>query len=142
MKTRMLKKEEVERKWYLIDASDKVLGRVSTHIATLLSGKDRPDYTPHVDAGAGVVVINADKVIVTGKKETQKVYKRFSGYPGGQKETAYDQMKKKKPTFILRHSVKGMLPKNRLGAKMLKRLKLYTGEEHNQQAQKPEKIEI
>lgn len=142
MKTKMLKKEDIVRKWYHIDASDKVLGRLSTSIAVLLSGKDRADYTPHVDAGAGVVVTNCDKVKVTGNKETQKEYKRFSGYPSGQTVTTYEKMIRKKPEHILRHAVKGMLPKNRLGSKMLKRLKLYAGEEHRQEAQKPEKLEI
>lgn len=142
MKTRMLKKEDTVRKWYLIDAEDKVLGRAATRIATLLSGKDRPDYTPHVDSGAGVIVTNCAKVCVTGKKETQKTYKRFSGYPSGQTVTTYEKMAKKEPKHLIRHAVRGMLPKNRLGSKMLKRLKLYVGEEHRQEAQKPEKIEI
>lgn len=142
MKTKMLKQEDIVRKWYLVDVSDKILGRASTRIATLLSGKDEPEYTPHVDSGAGVIVVNCDKLKVTGKKEIRKKYKRFSGYPGGQTETQYKLMLGKKPKHVLRHAVKGMLPKNRLGSKMLKRLKLYTGEEHGHQAQQPQKIEI
>ena len=131
MKTKMVSKQEATHKWYVVDVEDKILGRVSTKIATLLIGKDRPDFTPHTDNGAGVIVLNCDKVRVTGKKAEQKVYKRFSGYPSGQKETVYNDMMEKNPKYILRHSVKGMLPKTKIGARMLKRLKLcVAGENH------------
>jgi len=137
MKTKMIKNEEVVHDWFVVNVADKVLGRVSTLIASMLSGKDRPDYTPNVDNGAGVVVLNCGKIRVTGKKESQKVYKRFSGYPSGQKEVVYKKMFEKSPEYIIRHSIRGMLPKNKLGDKMIKRLKLYVGEEHSQTAQKP-----
>ncbi len=142
IKTKMKKREEAEHKWYLVDVEDKILGRACTKIATLLMGKDRPDFTPHVDGGAGVVVLNCEKVRVTGKKASQKVYKRFSGYPSGQKETVYEKMMEKDPTYIIRHAVKGMLPKNKLGALMLKRLKVYVGREHSHTAQKPQEIKL
>ena len=138
IKTKMIKREEVEHSWYLIDVSDKVLGRAATEIATLLMGKNRPDFTPYVDSGAGVVVINCGKVRLTGNKAGKKVYKRYSGYPGGQKETVYEKMIEKDPKYVLRHAVKGMIPKNKLGSRMIKRLKLYVGEEHPHTAQKPE----
>lgn len=142
MKTRMLKQEEVEHEWYVVDVADKILGRAATEIALLLSGKYRPDFTSHVDCGAGVVVINCGKIRVTGNRESQKVYKRYSGYPGGQKETTYERMFEKNPKYIMRHAVKGMLPKNKLGARMLKRLKLYVDEEHPHTAQKPKEKKV
>ncbi len=141
-KTVIRKREETEHEWYIIDVADKVLGRAAVKIATLLNGKYRPDYSPHIDGGAGVVVVNCDKIRVTGKKASQKVYKRYSGYPGGQKETVYEKMFEKDPTFVMRHAVKGMIPKNKLGARMLKRLKLYTGEVHSHEAQQPKEIKI
>ena len=141
-KTRMIKHKEAEHQWYVIDVEGKVLGRAATQIATLLNGKNRPDFTPHVDNGAGVIVLNCSKVKVTGNKESQKVYKRFSGYPGGQKETVYSKMIEKDPKYIMRHAVKGMLPKNKLGACMIKRLKLYTGSDHPHTAQKPVEAKI
>ena len=136
-KTTMLKTSKDNHEWYIVDVTDKVLGRAATEIATLLNGKYRPDFTPHVDAGAGVIVLNCGKVRVTGNKATQKVYKRFSGYPSGQTETRYDKMLELSPKHILRHAVKGMLPKNKLGALMIKRLKLYVGSEHPHVAQQP-----
>ena len=136
-KTKMLKHNENDHEWFVVDVTDKVLGRAATEIATLLNGKYRPDYTPHVDSGAGVIVLNCGKVRITGKKSTQKVYKRFSGYPSGQRETVYEKMLKQKPKHILRHAVKGMLPKNKLGVLMIKRLKLYVGTEHPHVAQQP-----
>lgn len=142
MKTKMIKHKEVKHPWFVVDVADKVLGRVSTQIAGMLSGKNRPDYTPNVDNGAGVVVINCGKVRVTGKKESQKVYKRFSGYPSGQREVVYSKMFEKSPEYIVRHAVMGMLPKNKLGSKMIKRLKLYVGAEHNQTAQKPKEKKV
>ncbi len=137
-KTKMIKREKVQHPWYLVDVSGKVLGRASTLIATLLMGKNRPDFTPHVDSGAGVIVINCDKIRITGEKGSKKVYKRYSGYPGGQKETVYNKMSKKDPKYVIRHAVKGMIPKNKLGSRMLKRLKLYVGDDHPHIAQKPE----
>jgi len=142
MKTKMAKKTEVDHDWFMVDVSDKVLGRAATKIATLLSGKYRPDYTPNVDGGAGVVVLNCGKVKVTGNKATQKVYKRFSGYPSGQKETVYNKMMEKDPKHIVRHAVRGMLPKNKLGDRMIKRLKLYVGTEHSHIAQQPTEIKL
>ena len=142
MKTKWIKNEETAHKWYIIDVSDKVLGRAATQIASLLSGKSSPDYTPNVDNGAGVVVVNCEKVRVTGKKPRQKVYKWFSGYPGGQRQVTYEKMFEKDPKYVLRHAVKGMLPKNKLGARMLRRLKLYAGSEHPHTAQKPEEKKI
>ena len=137
MKTKMIKSEETSHEWYVIDVMDKVLGRAATQIATLLSGKYRPDFTPNVDNGAGVIVLNCGKIRVTGKKAEQKEYKRFSGYPGGQTVTKFDKMMEKEPKHALRHAVKGMLPKNKLGDLMIKRLKLYVGTEHPHAAQKP-----
>lgn len=141
-KTKMLKQQEVKHQWYVIDVEDKILGRVATKIAKILSGKSRPDYTPNVDGGGGVVVLNCGKVRVTGAKEEQKVYKRFSGYPSGQTETVYKKVKEKDPKHLLRHAVKGMLPKNKLGALMIKRLKLYEGKEHSHSAQQPIEIKL
>ena len=141
-KTKMAKKEEVKHEWYVIDVAGKVLGRAATEIAVLLSGKSRVDYTPYVDSGAGVVVLNCAKIRVTGKKNEQKVYTNFSGYPGGLKKTTYDDMLAKRPKYILRHAVKGMLPKNKLGTLMLRRLKLYEGAEHDQGAQRPKEKKI
>lgn len=141
-KTSILKHEDASHEWFIIDASDKVLGRIATEVASLLSGKYRPDFTPNVDAGAGVIVVNCEKIRVTGKKAEQKVYKRFSGYPGGQKETVYSTMFEKDPTYVLRHAVKGMLPKSKIGALMLKRLKIYVGDKHPHEAQSPKEKKI
>lgn len=139
----MLRKEDVkERRYYLIDAQGKTLGRLATFIARLLMGKDRPDYTPHVDSGAGVIVINAEKVRVTGKKAEQKLYKRYSGYPGGLKLIKFKDMLERKPEEIIRHAVKGMLPKNKLQKRRLARLKIYRGPEHPHQAQNPIPLEV
>ena len=141
-KTIMAKSSETDRSWYIIDVEGKILGRAATKIAKLLSGKTRPDYTPNVDTGAGVIVLNCGEVKVTGAKTEQKMYKSFSGYPGGQKEIVYSKMKEKNPRHIMRHAVKGMLPKNKLGALMIKRLKLYVGKEHPHTAQKPVEIKL
>lgn len=141
-KTKMVKKEKARHDWYVVNAKDKVLGRLASKIAVMLSGKDRPDWTPNVDSGAGVIVTNCDKVKVTGKKNEQKNYTSYSGYPGGLKTVAYKEMMQKKPAYILRHAVRGMLPKSRLGERMLKRLKLYTGEEYPHSSQQPKKIDI
>jgi len=141
-KTKMIKKSDVKHEWYVIDVKDKVLGRAATKIAGLLSGKYRVDYTPNVDSGAGVIVLNCDKIRISGNKNEHKIYTSFSGYPGGLKSTAYKKMLEKKPTYVLKHAVKGMLPKNRLGSLMLKRLKLYLGTEHTHTAQSPKEVKI
>jgi large subunit ribosomal protein L13 len=142
MKSYMARPREVERKWRLIDAERQNLGRLATEIARLLRGKDKPQYTPHVDTGDFVVVVNAEKVAVTGRKAEQKVYYRHSGYPGGLKETSYKEMLERKPTEILRRAVKGMMPKTRLGRQQLKKLKIYAGPEHPHEAQRPEPYEV
>lgn len=142
MKTYIPKEVEVEKKWYLVDAEGKILGRLASKIAQILSGKNKPIYTPHLDVGDFVVVINAEKIKVTGGKENKKIYYHYSGYPGGMKEIVYAKLLEKKPTMIIREAVKGMLPKSKLGRKMLKKLKVYAGKEHPHQAQNPEKIEL
>ena len=142
MKTFMAKKEEVERKWYVVDATDKVLGRMASQIAKKLRGKDKPVFTPHVDTGDFVIVVNAEKVKLTGKKWEKKIYYHHSGYMGGIKQITAKELLRKKPEELIRHAVKGMLPKNRLGRKLLKKLKIYVGPNHPHEAQKPEKWEI
>jgi large subunit ribosomal protein L13 len=142
MKTFVAKKEEVQKKWYLIDARDQVLGRVATRVASILRGKNKPTFTPHIDMGDNVIVINAGQVRLTGTKSVKKAYYRHSGYPGGIKKTPFLEMMKKDPTFAVRNAVKGMLPHNRLGRKQLLNVKIYAGENHPHQAQKPEKIEL
>ena len=138
--TRFIRTEDANRKWYLVDAKDQVLGRMATEVARVIRGKNKAIFTPNMDTGDFVVVINADKVKLTGKRETMKSYLRHSGYPGGQKETSFQEMMKKKPEFVIHNAVKGMLPKNRLGRKLIKKLKVYAGEEHPHQAQQPEKL--
>jgi large subunit ribosomal protein L13 len=143
MKSYMAKNGEIEAKWHVVDASDKVLGRLATKVATILMGKHRPEYTPHVDTGDFVVVLNAANVRVTGaNKPTQRVYQRYSRYPGGQKEMTLEQMMQVKPELVISEAVRRMLPKNRLGAAMLKKLKVYAGAEHPHQAQQPEALEL
>lgn len=140
--TRFTKKDEVERNWYIVDASDKVLGRLASRIATYLRGKHKPQFTPNVDTGDFVIVINAEKVRLTGNKLEQKVYYHHTGYPGGIKaETAKSRIKRKPEQMII-DAVWGMLPKNRLGRKMIKKLKVYRGSEHPHHAQKPEPLNI
>jgi len=139
-KTRSVKKEEVTRRWFVIDAENQVLGRLCTKVATVLRGKHHPEYTPHVDTGDFVIVINADKVRFTGNKENTKKYQQYSGYPGGQKELSVAQMRERKPERIVEIGVKGMLPKNKLGNAMFKKLFVYTGSEHPHAAQKPETL--
>lgn len=138
MKSYIAKPAEVERKWYVIDAEDKTLGKIASEVASILRGKKKPIYTPHVDTGDYVIVINAEKVRVTGKKEEQKIYKSHSGYPGGLKETTLRELRAKKPEEIIRHAVKGMMPKGKLGRQMFKKLKVYAGPEHPHTAQSPE----
>ena len=138
MKSFIAKPHEVDRKWYVIDAEGKNLGRLSSEIASILRGKKKPIYTPHVDTGDYVIVVNADKIAVTGKKMTDKVYKHHTGYPGGLKEITLEKLLAKKPEEVLKHAVKGMMPKGKLGRQMYKKLKVYAGPEHNHAAQKPE----
>lgn len=142
MNSYVQKPHEVERKWYLVDATDKTLGRLSSKIASVLRGKHKPIFTPHVDCGDYVVVIHAEKVKVTGKKLEDKEYKRHSGYPGGLKTVTLEKMLEEKPEDVMIHAVKGMLPKGKLGRQMLKKLRVYKGAEHDHSAQKPEKLEI
>jgi large subunit ribosomal protein L13 len=142
MKSYMARPLEVERKWYVVDAEGQTLGRLATEIATILRGKNKPQYTPHVDTGDFVVVVNAEKVAVTGRKAEQKVYRRHSGYPGGLKETSYEQLMERRPTEILRRAVKGMMPKNRLARQQLRKLKIYAGPEHPHAAQNPQRLEV
>ena len=137
MKTYSLKKEEVERNWFLLDATDKVLGRVATKIADRIRGKDKPTFTPNTDGGDYVVVINAEKIKVTGSKFTDKKYYRHSLYPGGLKTKTFKDLSKDNPERIIEEAVKGMLPKNKLGRSMIKKLKVYRGSEHNHESQKP-----
>jgi large subunit ribosomal protein L13 len=133
---------EVERKWYVVDAEGRTLGRLATEIAKILRGKNKPQYTPHVDVGDFVVVVNAEKVVVTGKKAEQKVYRRHSGYPGGMKETSYGRMMERRPDEILRRAVYGMMPKTRLARRQMGKLKIYAGPEHPHAAQNPQKLEV
>jgi len=142
MKTFSAKKDEVQRKWYLVDAEDKILGRLASEIAVRLRGKHKPIYTPHVDTGDYIVVINADKVRMTGRKLKQKVYYRHSGYPGGLKSITAEKLQQKRPEELVRLVVKGMLPKNSLGRDMIKKMKIYAGEKHPHQAQNPEILDI
>jgi large subunit ribosomal protein L13 len=140
--TSITKPLEVERKWYVVDAADKNLGRLSSQVAHILRGKHKPMYTPNMDVGDHVIIINADKIKVTGRKMEQKVYRRHTGWFGGQRETPLKVMLQKKPGEVLKHSIKGMLPKNNLGRQMFRKLKVYAGPEHTHAAQQPEVLEI
>lgn len=142
MKTYYAKPNEVAREWLLIDAQDQVLGRVASKAAHILRGKHKPTYTPHVDTGDFVVIINADKIRVTGKKLTDKEYYRHSGYPGGLKRETFEEAMEKHPERVIEHAVKGMLPKNTLGRAMAKKLKVYAGAEHPHMAQQPREIKM
>ena len=135
-------KEPEERNWYLVDVKNKVLGRVATRVATFLMGKNKLTWQPNLDTGDNVVIINAAKIAVTGRKESQKKYFRYSGYPGGLKSQTLDKLRATRPEDIIYHAVRGMLPKNRLGAAMLKKLFVYPGETHPHEAQKPIRVEI
>ncbi len=141
-RTFVTRKEDVKRKWYLIDAKDKVLGRMATRIAILLRGKHKAVFSPCMDAGDGVVVINAAKVKVTGRKMKQKVYSRYSGYPGGLKQVPLETMLAKKPEMVVRLAVQRMLPGGPLGRDLIKKLKVYAGETHKQQSQQPASFEL
>jgi len=140
--TFMAKKGAFERTWYVIDAKDLVLGRLASQVASMLRGKNKPIFTPHVDTGDYIIIVNADKVRLTGKKLDQKLYRRHTGYPGGLKETTARQMLEKKPEFLLKEAVRGMLPKGPLGYAMIKKLYVYAGPEHQHQAQKPVAYEV
>ncbi|MDR3348947.1 MAG: 50S ribosomal protein L13 [Acidaminococcales bacterium] len=141
-KTYMATPAKITRKWYVIDAKDKVLGRLAVEVAKLLRGKNKPSYTPHLDTGDHVIVVNADKVALTGKKLTQKTYFRHSGYPGGTTFTKAGDLLKKKPERVVELAVRGMLPKNSLGRQMALKMKVYKGAEHPHAAQKPETLEL
>jgi len=142
MKTFSAKPETVKRDWFVIDAEDKVLGRLATEIARRLRGKHKAEYTPHVDTGDYIVVINADKVAVTGNKMKDKMYHHHTGYPGGLKSVNFEKLQASKPEMIIEKAVKGMLPKNPLGRDMFRKLKVYAGSEHNHAAQQPTALEI
>jgi len=141
-KTYSAKPEEIERTWYVVDAEGKTLGRLAAEIAKILRGKHKPIYTPHVDTGDYVIVVNADKVRVTGKRLDQKIYYRHSGYIGGLKAVPLRRMLETHPERVIEHAVKGMLPKNRLGRKMYKKLKVYASPDHPHQAQKPQPLDL
>ena len=138
MNTYMANPDKIERKWYVVDATDKTLGRLTSEIAKVLRGKNKPVYTPHIDTGDYVIVVNAEKIAVTGKKLDQKIYYNHSDYVGGMKETTLREMMDKKPEKVIELAVKGMLPKGPLGRSMIKKLHVYAGPEHDHQAQKPE----
>jgi large subunit ribosomal protein L13 len=142
MKTYLAKKETVQPKWHLIDAEGQVLGRLAVKAANIIRGRHRATYTPHVDTGDYVVVINAAKVVLTGRKEEQNEYMSFSGYVGGERVRSLKLMRQKRPAYIISHAVKGMLPKNRLAAKMLTKLRVFAGPQHTHEAQNPVKISI
>lgn len=142
MKTFMAKKEEQQPRWYVIDAAGKVLGKVAARAANVLRGKDKPTFTPHVDTGDFVIVLNAAKVVVTGKKETQKTYMTYSQYPGKEKRETVAQLRRRHPELLIERAVKGMLPRNRLGRALFSKLKVYAGSEHPHAAQKPEVLTV
>ena len=135
-------KETVKKQWYVVDAEGEILGRLASKVAYVLRGKHKPEYTPHVDCGDNVIIINAEKVVLTGNKLTDKEYIRHSGYPGGQKVETPAEMLEKHPERIIEHAVKGMLPKNRLGSELFRNLKVYVGSEHKHEAQNPTKLDL
>ena len=141
-KTYIPKKQDIKRDWYLVDAKDKILGRLAVKVAVILRGKHKPMFTAHLDTGDGVIVINASKIKVTGRKLKQKVYRRFSGYPGGLKEVPLETMLKKKPTTVVKLAVRRMLPKGSLGTVILKKLKIYADEKHPHKSQNPIPLEV
>lgn len=142
MKSYIAKAEDVQRKWYVVDAADKTLGRLSSQIATVLRGKHKPTFTPHVDTGDFVIVINAEKIVLTGNKLNDKLYRHHSLYPGGLKEISYKRIMQEKPELAVEEAVRRMLPKGKLGRQMFKKLKVYRGTEHEHAAQKPEVLEF
>lgn len=135
-------KETVNKQWHVVDAEGEILGRLASKVAYVLRGKHKPEYTPHVDCGDNVIIINAEKVVLTGKKLTDKEYIRHSGYPGGQKVETPVEMLEKHPERIIEHAIKGMLPKNRLGSELFRNLKVYVGSEHKHEAQNPTKLDL
>ncbi len=141
-KTTLKKKQEVTRKWLLLDAEGKTLGRFAAEVTKILRGKHKADFTPHIDTGDGVVIINADKICVTGAKEVQKIYRRHTGAIGGLREVPYNTMQARHPTYIIEHAVKGMMPKTRLARAQLKRLRLFAGTTHNMKGQIPETVNM
>jgi large subunit ribosomal protein L13 len=142
VRTFSAKKEEIERDWYVVDAEGQTLGRLASRIATILKGKHKPIYTPHLDCGDFVIVLNADKVRVTGRKLDQKFYYRYSGYPGGLSQISLRDQLARHPERVLQAAIRGMLPKNKLGRKMIKKLKVYAGDEHPHQAQQPKPLDL
>lgn len=142
MRTFAAKAETIERKWYVVDASGKTLGRLATQLATRLRGKHKPEYTPHVDTGDFFIVVNIDKLAVTGNKSQDKIYHHYTGYPGGIKSESFDKLHARKPARVLEIAVKGMLPKGPLGRKMFSKLKIYAGNQHPHAAQYPENIDL
>ena len=142
MNTYRAQAADVQRNWYVVDAEGVVLGRLASQVASILRGKHKPTYTPHVDTGDYVIVLNADKIVLTGKKLDQKVYYHHTGFPGGLKETVYRRLLAEKPEFAIQHAIVGMLPKGPLGRKMAKKLKVYAGSEHEHAAQQPETLVI
>ncbi len=142
MKSTLAKPLEVERKWYVVDASDQVVGRLATNVASVLRGKHKPTFTPNVDTGDYVIIVNAEKVRLTGNKELKKVYVHHTGFPGGRREIPYAEMKEKHPERILEKAIKGMLPHNSLGRQMARKLKIYVGPEHKHEAQMPEELKF
>lgn len=142
MKTYIAKEKDIKKIWYVVDAKDKILGRLAAKVATVLMGKDKVIYSPHQDTGDEVIVINAGKIRYTGKKGAQKIYKNYSAYPGGLNTETLEKIMQRKPDYVIRHAVKGMLPRNKLGAKLLKKLKVYAGDSHPHTAQKPKVLEM
>ena len=142
MKSPIPKKEDIDRAWWVVDARDQSLGRLASRVARIIRGKEKPYYTPHLDTGDHVIVVNADKVTLNEGKLRNLVHKRFSGYPGGQRVQTYGEILKKHPERIVEHAVKGMLPKNRLGRRLNKKLHVYAGPEHPHRAQKPKQLEV
>ena len=142
MKSFLAKKGSVQQKWCIVDADGAILGRLAAKIAPILMGKNKPEYTPHIDTGDYVIVVNAEKIKVTGKKAQNKEYQHYTGYPGGQKITSFEDMMAKRPERVIELAVRRMLPKNKIARGMLKKLKVYRGPQHDHQAQKPEKIEL
>ena len=140
--TRFIKTEDADKKWFVIDATDQVLGRLATKAASVIRGKNKAIFTPNMDTGDFVIVINAGKVKMTGKRELQKTYFRHSGYPGGARTSSYAEMMEKRPEFVIEKAVKGMLPKNRLGRKLVTKLKVYAGADHPHAAQQPEALSV
>lgn len=141
-KTPMLKKEEAKRSWFILDASGKTLGRFAAEVAKILRGKHKPTFTPHMDCGDGVIIINAEKIAVTGSKEAQKLYRYYTGYMSGMREIPYRTMKARNPAYIIEHAVKGMMPKSRLARAQMKKLRVFKGEKHDMSAQQPITVTI